>query len=389
MNQPKIRVAILYDQPLDLGGVETHLESIFRCADSTRYVFTIIAPEAPAFANQIKNGEIRFIPFDGWWPLRWQNYRRLSQIIKSEGIDLLHTHSATAAILGRSVARKQRLPVVATVHLPVTQYHGTLQTARAKTGRFIFTQLDRLLNFAATDQIIFVSQNDQSSCIQSGLVPAAKTEVIPNGIDLSPYRVQKEKASLRHQFNAPLDAAILTYVGRLDNQKGIDVLLNAFSRLPELKTPCILWVIGDGPLRGILEKTFSARNPDKQVIFWGYRKPIADFLFASDLFILPSLYEAMPITLLEALAAGLPCIATDVGDNNLLIKPGVNGLIVPVNDAQALQQAIHSLMGDPILRERMKGNNLQKINNFDEQFMVERLQIIYNRLVTEKPRKNP
>ena len=301
----------------------------------------------------------------------------------------MHTHSSTAAILGRVVARSQGLPVVATVHLPVTQYHGTLQTARARSGRFIFTQLDRLLNFAATDQIIFVSKNDQSACIQTGLVPAAKTVVIPNGIDLSPYLVQKDKACLRQQFDTQLDAAILTYVGRLDNQKGIDVLLDAFSRLPDLDIPTLLWIIGDGPLRAKLEKSISGQNSYKQVIFWGYRKPIADYLFASDLFILPSLYEAMPITLLEALAAGLPCIATKVGDNSILIEPGENGLIVPPNDASALQEAIHCLLTDPILRERIKANNLLKINNFDEQFMVERLQIIYNRQVTKKPRNYP
>jgi len=389
MNHSKIRVAILYDKPLDLGGVETHLDSIFRCVDSARYSFTIISPGAPAFANQINNGEIKFIPFDGWWPLRWNNYRRINQIIEAEGIDLLHTHSSTAAILGRIVARTRRLPVVTTVHLPVTQYHGALQTFRAKAGRFIFTQLDRLLNFSATDQIIFVSQNDQAACLQSGLVPAAKTMVIPNGIDLSPYRIQKDKASLRHQFNAPLEAAILTYIGRLDDQKGIDVLLDAFSRLPELDIPCVLWVIGDGPLRGDLEKRAVGPAQNNQIIFWGYRKPVTDYLFATDLFILPSLYEAMPLTLLEALAAGLPCIATDVGDNNLIIKPGENGLIVPPNDSPALQQAIISLLRDRTLREQMKTNNLLKINNFDEQFMVERLQIIYNRLVTEKPHQKP
>jgi len=389
MNLSKIRVAILYDKPLDMGGVETHLDSIFRCVDSARYSFTIISPAAPAFTNQINNGDIKFIPFDGWWPLRWKNFRRLNQIIKREGIDLLHTHSSTAAILGRTVARTRRLPVVTTIHLPVTRYHGALQTVRAKTGRFIFTQLDRLLNFSATDQIIFVSQNDMTACLQNGLVPAEKTLAIPNGIDLAPYRTQKNKAFIRKELILPRDAVILTYVGRLDEQKGIDVLLDAFSRLPELEKPCILWVIGDGPLRGDLEKRAGDQIRNNRIIFWGYRKPVADYLFASDLFILPSLYEAMPLTLLEALSAGLPCIATDVGDNRILIEPGENGLIIPPNDAQALQQAILSLLGDPSLRERMKVNNLLKINNFDEQFMVDRLQIIYNRLVTEKPRHKP
>lgn len=142
-------------------------------------------------------------------------------------------------------------------------------------------------------------------------------------------------------------------------------------------------------MRERLEKIVQDQFHNQKIIFWGYRKPIADYLIASDLFILPSLYEAMPITLLEALAAGLPCIATEVGDNNIIVEPGKNGQIVPANDAQALQQAILSLIGDPSLRERMQANNLIKINNFDEQCMVDRLQIIYNRLVTEKPHQKP
>ncbi|MDD5466399.1 MAG: glycosyltransferase family 4 protein [Anaerolineales bacterium] len=386
MKRPTTRVAILYDKPLNLGGVETHLRSIFRCADPACYSFLLIAPDAPAFSTQIDTGEIKFIKFDGWWPLQWKNYRALANIFAKEDVDIVHPHSSAAAILGRIVARSKRLPLVVTVHLPVTQYHGTLKTLRARIGRFIFIELDRLLNSCATDQIVYVSQNDRSRCVQARLAPAAKTVVIPNGIDLTPYRTTKDKATLRQGFGAPLDAHIITFVGRLDHQKGIDQLLTAFAGLPGTVAPSILWVIGEGPLRAELEAAAKDRNPEARVVFWGYQSPVTDHLFASDLFVLPSLYEAMPITLLEALAAGLPCIATDVGDNRLIIEPEVNGLIVPPEDPSALQQALQRLLNNPMLREQMKAHNLEKINNFDERSMLESIQVIYDRLVAKKLR---
>lgn len=387
MSLPKVRIAILYDKPLNLGGVETHLRSIFRCADHTHFDFVLIAPDAPAFIPEINAGIIKFLRFNGWWPLRRSNFRALAAIIKDQQIDILHPHSSTAAILGRCVARQRRLPVVDTVHLPVTQYHGTLQTLRAKTGRRIFIELDRWLNFHATDQLVFVSQHDRDRCVQAGLAPADKSTVIPNGIDLSPYRVAQDKDQLRKRFGAPTGAPVITFVGRLDHQKGLNPLLAAFAGLASPVPQPVLWIIGEGPLRDELKASVQQHGLETRVVFWGYQSPVTDYLFASDLFVLPSLYEAMPITLLEALAAGLPCVATDVGDNRSIIEPGVNGLIVAPGDESALQQAMQRLLDDSGLRNQMKVNNLIKINNFDEQLMVERLQIIYNRLVTNKQRE--
>lgn len=383
----KTRIAILYDKPLDVGGVETHLRSIFRCADPEHFEFFIIAPEAPAFRQEINTGAVQFYPFDGWWPLRWKNYRTLAGIIAEQDIELVHPHSSTAAILGRWVAKRMKLPVVDTIHLPVTQYHGKLQTLRARAGRRIFIEIDRWLNFHATDQFVFVSQSDRDRCIQEGLAPAAQSTVIPNGIDLAPFQILRDQAGLRKQFNVPSGASVFTFIGRLDHQKGLAVLLAAFAGLTTTKPQPILWLIGDGPLRIELEEMVKQLNLEPRVIFWGYQSPVINHLFASDFFVLPSIYEAMPITLLEALAAGLPCIATDVGDNRLIIEPEVNGLIVPPGDSNSLQLALQRLLDESGQRKKMKVNNLLKINNFSERLMVEKLQIIYNNLVTGKPRK--
>lgn len=383
MNTSQIRIAILYDKPLNQGGVETHLRSIFRCSDPTRYHFLIIAPEAGAFTDLLDQGRVEFEKFEGWWPLRWKNFHQLLNILQNHHIDFLHAHSSTAAILGRIAAKIKHLPVIDTVHLPVTEYHGTLTTLRARTGRFLFTEIDRVLNFTSTDQIIFVSQKYRADCIIQKLVPANKSILIPNGIDLTLYHPKKNIDELRQHFGVAQDAFILTFVGRLDHQKGVEQLLAAYRQLSPKRLRCLLWIIGDGPLRMELETSASFQDSDKQVIFWGYQKSVSDFLFASDLFVLPSLYEAMPITLLEALAAGLPCVATDVGDNRQIIEPEINGLIVPSGDSEALKDALEHLMADPALRQEMSVKNSIKIIDFDERFMVERLQVIYNKFVSK------
>ncbi len=384
MSPSPIRVAILYDRPLKLGGVETHLRSLVRCADPAQFRFLLIAPGAEAFSSQIEAGLVEFVPFNGWWPIRCRDIRVLRRIVTERGVHLVHPHSPTAAIIGRAVARWRKLPVVVTVHLPVTQYHGTDQTWRARIGRSIFTGLDRLLNHRATDQIIFVSQSTRDDCTASGLAPDAKSVVIHNGIDLSEYRVRKDKNLLRQQLGAPEEADIISFVGRLDQQKGIVPLISAFAALDATTKPVLLWMIGDGPLRDEIASSVEAHHLQGRVVLWGYQPKVADFLFASDLFVLPSLYEAMPITLIEALAAGLPCIATNVGDNALIIQDGVNGLIVPPDDPPALQNALRVILNDPGLREKMRDQNLANMNHYDEHRMVQALQSIYHRWTVER-----
>lgn len=379
MSAPRpVRVGILYDRPLALGGVETHLASIFRCADPTRYDFVIIAPAWPAFEEAVQAGRLRARTFSTWQPPWPGRLRALVRLLREEQIDLVHAHSSTAGVLGRAAARLCKMPAVATVHLPVTEYHGSSQAIKTHVGRQVYILLDRLLNHFATRQIIFVARSVMESCVRSGLAPAGKSKFIPNGIDLSAYRAPANPAD-RLNLGVLPGELIISFVGRLDEQKGVNLLLTAFAGLVKERPglPARLWLVGDGPLRTGLQEQANQLRIAGPVNFWGYQNPVAPFLRASDLFALPSRYEAMPIALVEALAAGLPCLVTDVGDNARLVGETNAGLVVPPNDAAALQAALLRLVDDPALRREMSARAVAVRDSLDEQLMARRIQAVY------------
>jgi glycosyltransferase involved in cell wall biosynthesis len=138
--------------------------------------------------------------------------------------------------------------------------------------------------------------------------------------------------------------------------------------------------VGDGPWRKALEEQVSRLALEEKVHFLGYRGDVPDILGASDLFVLPSRYEAMPVVLLEAMAAGLPCVVTAVGDNSYLIEDGVTGRLVSPEDPTALAEVLEELISDPLRRGRMKAAARQKVQNFTSKNKINRIEWVYHEI---------
>ena len=140
----------------------------------------------------------------------------------------------------------------------------------------------------------------------------------------------------------------MTYIGRLVTGKGLDILLNAAQRIliEKNQKACVVLIVGDGPLRTDLEQLSQQLNISDQVVFTGFRRDIPDILDATDIFVLPSLTEGLPLSLMEAMASGKAVIATNVGGIPELIDPDVNGVIISPNELTALINAISSLLDD-------------------------------------------
>jgi glycosyltransferase involved in cell wall biosynthesis len=138
-------------------------------------------------------------------------------------------------------------------------------------------------------------------------------------------------------------------VARLDEQKGHRYLLEAAVEIPE----AVFVLVGDGPERAALEKQVHQLKLEDRVLFFGFRNDIQNWLSACDLFVLPSLYEGLPIAVLEAMAAGKPVIATDIPGNREAVVDGLTGCLVAPQDPRSLAVAIRSLLADSALRKRM------------------------------------
>jgi len=370
-------VALLYDHTLDVGGVESHLLGLLRNMPKDEYRFIIISQTSAGFAEKAKALGAQIIEYRRWGGLDPRAALGLAGILRREKVDLVHAHSPTAALAGRLAARWSGVPAVVTVHLPVTQYHGIRTTPRARLGRWIFTELDRLLNYSATNRLVYVSQRVRDECVRQRLSPAAISDVIPVGIPLERFRQPFDRQALRRELGAATEDVILTFAGRLDEQKGVNVLLEAAAIFMPRLTCARLWIVGQGPLRPPLEGQAHSLGLESAAHFWGKRDDVERILAASDLFVLPSRYEALPIALLEALAAGLPAVATQVGEVESVVQDGVNGFTVLPGDAAALAGAIERLAASAALRQRMGEKAREMAMRFDERVTFQQLEKIY------------
>lgn len=377
-------IAILYERELDYGGVETHLLALLRKLPTDEFSFVIVSPVSRRFRDAAQALGARIYPFAHWSAFNPFAIFELTRVMKREAVDLVHAQSPIAAAPGRLAARMHRLPVVVTVHLPVTRYHGTRQTLRAGLGRWVYINLDRFLNHAMTDTLVYVAQRVRDESVATRLSPAERSIVIPNGIDLEDIQQGVDRDSLRRSFNLPQSTRVITFIGRLDEQKGLDLLLEATANLETGVVGVEVWLVGDGPVRTELQRLATKLGIDDRVKFWGYQAQIERYLYASDIFALPSRYEGMPIVLLEALAAGIPCVVSQVGDNELVVEDGKQGLVVPPNDAAALAEALNLLLLSPERRRQMSEAATRRGEDFSDENMAQRYAEVYRALLSKR-----
>ena len=208
-----------------------------------------------------------------------------------------------------------------------------------------------LINVGMAQTLIAVSEQTRQKAITEGVKPE-KVSVILSGID-SLDTVQVNRHNVRKELGLDTDDLFLLTVGRLMVQKGHKFLIQAMPRLIDRFPNVMVGICGDGPLRPSLENQVQMLGLSKRVNFLGMRDDVTSLLAAADIFILPSLWEGLPRALLEAIAAGLPAVATRVDGTQELITDGIHGLLVPPNDPEALADSIIQLLENPELRAKI------------------------------------
>lgn len=263
---------------------------------------------------------------------------RARAALKKSRCDVLHSHNdlahyyAVAAAVGLSIGRV------------VNTRHG--MSASATTGRraWLYGKTMRY-----TDTVVTVGETVRRFFDGAGIRPRQGIVSIPNGIRVRKFQPASAAAHSRltAELGLPEGTRLLGTVGRLNPVKDQAGLVRAFALMRRSIPESALVIAGDGELRDELEALAGAEGVADSVFFLGMRDDVADLLEALDVFVLPSLSEGYSMALLEACAAGLPIVATDVGGNSEIVQPGVNGVMVPPSAPEALASAIADLLGDP------------------------------------------
>ncbi len=311
-----------------------------------RYEVIVACAPGGVLVSRLAAAGIRLIPIPelSRTPNPWRDLRvlvRLVRVMREERAAILHAHSTKAGFLGRVAARLAGVPVV------VFTAHGwAFGEARPWWARAWLAALERI-GGALSTRIICVSRHDHALALRFHTAPADRLTVIHNGMDPAPFGRADGRAI--RQTLALGSGPVITFVGRFAAQKDPLTLLEAMRRLPA----GTLLMVGEGPLRRRVEREVRTHALEGRVILLEPRPDIPEILAASDVFVLPSRWEGLPLVIIEAMMAGLPVVATRVGGVGELVEDGVTGLLEPPAHPQALADALQRLLADAALRARM------------------------------------
>jgi len=355
------------------GGTEMAMLRLIRSMDRGRWRFRVAWLDGdPALAAEVEEATgAAPIPIGLRGKVDPRALVRLVRAIRETGAGLVHTQMDLADYYGAFAARAAGVAVVCT-----KQNADEFRTRRTwKRPPFLILEH---LAYAAADAVIVVSHGLVDFLDRAEGLPRHKTVVIGNGVDPAIATGAPGRAEARRILAVPDDVALLGTVGRLAEQKGQAWLIRALPAIRAAAPGTRLLIAGDGPLRAALEDEAARTGVADAVTFLGHRPDVATVLAAIDLFVLPSLWEGLPLALLEAMAMARPIVAARAVGIEETVGDGVEGLLVPPRDAAALAAAVVRVLQDPGLGRRLAEAGRRRVIERHAQVAVaERVDAVY------------
>jgi len=297
----------------------------------------------------------------------WRVFRRARP-------DIVHTHTSKAGAVGRVAAWLARVPIV--IHTPHGHiFYGYFGRVMSGVVRLVERALARV-----TDRIVTLTERGAQEHVRYRIAGPDKFVTIPSGISLSAFRSARAEPDMkRKELGLPDEGPIIGTMGRLVPIKGHEWLLKAAPRVLSEFPHAGFVLLGDGPLRGSLQLLAEKLGISGHVTFLGARHDVPECLATFDIFAFPSLNEGMGRALVEAMAMGVPAVATNVGGIPDIVVDGATGLLVPPMDDAALADALLGLLRDPARRQAYGQAARRRVDDrFDVAAMVSDIEHLYD-----------
>lgn len=321
-----------------------------------------------------------------------QGVIRLRRQLRRDPVDVIHTHLFGANVVGRLAARSLGMPVVSSLHNPDYEPIIHQDNPAMSAGKlWMLRQMDRWSCAVARPDFVAVSDYVKQSAVARLGVPVDRTTVVYNPIDPDTFTrsaaLTDEAHRRREELGLRPDDPVIVSVARLDPQKGLKYLIDAMPALVrEFPRLTALLVGGGAPsAQQALMQRAAALGIAAHVRCLGPQADVRPFLEMADVFVLPSLYEGMGISLVEAMAMERPCVATSTTAIPEVIDDGRSGLLVTPGDAPGLAAAIATLLRDPALRARMGAEGRRiALDRFDVRHNIGQLEMIYAQALRQR-----
>lgn len=377
MDRRKIKILYVYHS-LNPGGAEELLLTTLKYLDKGRFEPYVCSLSAIGeIGVEVEKMGVKVLALGGRGNLAdpictfalWRAMAKMKP-------DIVHCHTFYANLHGRIGAKLARVRAIVTAEH--SMYRGL------KRRRHILA--DKLLH-RFSDRVVCVSEAVKKHAVERWRVPADKFAVIPNAIDLEKFKTLPPQAEARAGFGLSANDKVIGVVATITPWKGHDHLLEAFGSIADRRPETRLLMIGGNPIgyRDFLERKVARLGLAGRAIFAPESREVLRGLAAMDIFALPTLSEGFGISILEAMASGLPVAASNVGGIPEIITDGENGLLVPPGDAGALAQGLERLIGDHVLARSLAARAKERLlAEYSPEIYINRLQNLYEDLLMLK-----
>jgi len=352
-------------EALGSGGAERLLYTNLKRLDRSRFQSEVITvfPNATHWKEPIQELGVNVTSLD-CQNLRDlpRGVRRLRRLLQSSRPDLIHTHLWAANVIGRVAGRLSRTPVISSIHNPdhepdVWEDGAAVHPLKRRLARW----MDRWTADFGCDRLVAVSEYVRRSAHRRLGFPLEQIDLLYNPIDVDQFQsiapgAPRERQKLIEELGLPEGSVILLNVARVSPQKGLLYAIRALPAVREKYPEAHLVSVGatvDQRWLSHLKAEAAGLGVAGHTHFLGARRDIPDLLRGCDLFVFPSLYEGLGISLIEAMASGCACVASQTGPIPEVIRRGIDGWLVPPAEPQALADAVCLLLADEEKRERL------------------------------------
>ena len=359
MNKKKLLIVM---DSMNVGGIEKRLIDLITNLDKSKYKCTVCTFYGGKLIQEYQNNNIKVIFFN---PEKRKGilgiikFIRFSKFLKSNKFDIALMFFPRSIVYGTMITKLRKIPLI------ISFRENSRLKIYQKKIQLSFLKFSNLF----VNKVIAVSENTRRFTIKYVKLNPKKIIAIPNGIDLKRFNKKINIKKIKKEFNLDKEK-IITIIARLNPQKNHKNFLKAASIIAKSIPNTKFLIVGDGKLRKKLENYSNFLGISKKIIFTGIRKDIPEILKISDIFILSSDYEGLPITILEAMASSKPIVATNVSGNPEAVVHNKTGILVPPKNSEALAKAVIKLLKNKKLRKQMGKQGRRRVEKY---FTIEKM----------------
>jgi glycosyltransferase involved in cell wall biosynthesis len=369
-------IPILYvSGQLGFGGAENQLLQLLIRLDRNKFLPTVCNLTAGGgIEEKIREIGIPIVQLKKKRHYSLGTVVALANLMRKSAFKIVHNIGSSAHLWSTPIARATRVPII--LYSDHQAHHQADKDSRRSRLNGWVSKFDDLV-------IAHCQRNEVGLHMYDGVAPS-KTRVIYNGVDVIHFGDQRQSSNLHRELGIPQSTPLVCMVARFYPQKAYGEFIVAASMVIEKGVPCHFLCIGDGPERPAMENMVADRGLQKEFSFLGSRKDIPNILVNCDIAVLASLFEGLPITILEAMAAGLPVVTSDVGGCKEAVLHGETGFLISPHDCAGMAQAIYEVLINKELSRSMGRAGRQRVRKlFDISVNCREIQDLYLELLAQ------